>query len=541
MAGDERKRQAIAGAVLAALLLLFVVGLWVGIRWYTSQGNGILTVAQPNGGAPTVGGGNAAARMQQAAGRLDQMARQMLVGPPVPTSRPANTLDLLVVDEKTNRPLPDMTIISAFGRRRFRGLTAVNGHVYVPMPVGTVNNFNIAVRGKRYVPKRIQWYGGNTNGQAFPTSYTMQMERGTTIGGRVVDESGQPVRDAELYISIWENESAENEYYDGNGAASYRTIRTDGEGNWKYGGVPPQCQSIEIGVTAPGYVEDMARLRAFTPQTELYKHTAVFTLAHGVDLVGTVLTPEGKPLANAMVGIGDDLDTWAPTPPPRTDAQGQFHTKLAAGKEALITVQARGYAPDMEDFTMPATAKALTIHLTPGHRLMGKILGPTSQPVVGAYAEIYSWRGKHTLAPQDFQTNAAGEFVWPDAPADPVVLYIREIPGNGPRLVSITAGKEAIIRTLPDIHIHGTVKDAQTGKPIEGAYLYAEVYVAGQFWQQSQTAAPGWFDFQQQAMDNLIFEAAAPGYEVGYSRYIKATDRDVTLDFKLKKKAAASP
>ncbi|HUB23896.1 MAG TPA: carboxypeptidase-like regulatory domain-containing protein, partial [Tepidisphaeraceae bacterium] len=328
MPENRKQRQAIAGAVLAALLLGFILFLWLGIRWYTSQDNGTFVVPQTTASQSPAQAANKTAALRQTAALLNQMASALSTAGPLPTSRPANTLDLLVVDADTQKPIPGIAIISGFAKERFRGTTAVNGHVYVPMPTGRVNNFNIAVRGKKYVPVRRQWYGGNMNGENFPTSLTMELQRGVAIGGRVVDEYGQPVDGAEIHISVWAD-SPGDEIYDGNSASGYRTVRTNADGRWRFTNVPPQCQSIQIGIQAPGYVGDLARLRDFTPMSQLYARTAVITLARGLDCYATVLGPDGKPVTGADVAIGDDQDMWDPAGPGLTDQSGRFHTKFA--------------------------------------------------------------------------------------------------------------------------------------------------------------------------------------------------------------------
>lgn len=107
----------------------------------------------------------------------------------------------------------------------------------------------------------------------------------------------------------------------------------------------------------------------------------------------------------------------------KTDAEGNFEVKAVVGRAAL-TVHRQGYAPKTLDVDVPAPEgqrHRVRIHLAPGKRIGGRVIGAQGGPVAGAYvrAVLHSrWR----IYADWLITDQDGRFVWASAP-DAAIPY----------------------------------------------------------------------------------------------------------------------
>ena len=130
-------------------------------------------------------------------------APAITAGPPrppggagAPTSR---VLDLRVVERDGETPVAGVAIVSLPGRKNepaFRGATDEQGRCSVPVPSDIEKTRHFAVRAWKdgFVPVRVLWgYTRSFEFERVPASYTVILDRGTTIGGTVRDEQGRPI------------------------------------------------------------------------------------------------------------------------------------------------------------------------------------------------------------------------------------------------------------------------------------------------------------------------------------------------------------
>jgi hypothetical protein len=238
------------------------------------------------------GGGMSAASAPLSAAQLPQAPVpepqvHLATNNPNPNVNPGSrrTMDLLVVDAVTKQPIAGLRA-EVTDQRGFSSRTGADGHVRIPLPAQDHPDFfNFRVRGKNYVPIRMYWTTDEParNDGIFPAAFTMEMEHGTRIGGKVVDESGKPVVGA--IITLHFSKHFANPHQEIAAILGYdnRTnpTKSDNQGNWSFQGAPTNCDEIDISVADRRQsARDQNATQPFTPVSNLYDGTAILTLHH---------------------------------------------------------------------------------------------------------------------------------------------------------------------------------------------------------------------------------------------------------------------
>ena len=322
-----------------------------------------------------------------------------------------------------------------------------------------------------------------------------------------------------------------------------RQIKTGDDGSWTFNGAPVDCD--QIGLAAWDYQHvtgDYWQTQPFAPVSKLYDGTAVFTLRSGVALDGVVVNPEGSPVAGAAVALGQQRFSSNAIPPENTDASGHFGYHFDAGQQIMLTIQAKGFAPQMKRFAMGQQKQSLTIQLSAPHRITGTVVNASGNPVPNARIDVQSWQNTNGTLNANFQTDGTGHFHWNEAPAEPITVSVSAQGLRGVNDQVLTPDQDNVIKLSAVSHIRGTVTDAETGKPIENSHL-----VMGIQWSADQpvTWQPGWtviavrasgkFNFVDQwPYPGIAVKVEASGYMPVESRVVKSDEGDVTLDLKMK-------
>lgn len=159
-----------------------------------------------------------------------------------------------------------------------------------------------------------------------------------------------------------------------------------------------------------------------------------------VALVGQVLDADGNPIANATVQRSPsryhldawlehatDLDPWNATPltigspvlgyrsirsehghpTVQTDARGRFRFKQVKIGEYVLTVEADGFAPQSRNVKAAPKSGAEQFDLNPGHKVQGRVVDDTGQPVPGACIVLNLWH-THTDGDDNFDWSLEG-------------------------------------------------------------------------------------------------------------------------------------
>ena len=455
-----------------------------------------------------------------------------------PTTQTSRLLELTVLDQSSGQPLAGAKIEFDGEPKNGHATTDASGHATINFK--SSRNPWLTVALTHYVEKMIDWSNPNQSANP-PTEYTVRLEPGITIGGKVVDDAGQSIAGATVVIQVEADPlPAPHE----RSWVSYRSTKSAADGSWTFDGIPARSQAINVGVWDFRYVINdggygFFEMPAYQPAADLPNHHAVLTLHRGIAVTGVVLGPDGNPVAGARVGFGPDRVASNAIPAFKTTADGRFAFAFKPQTVVIITVTAKGDAPELMQFTLGTEPKDVTIKLQPGRPLEGRVLDPAGDPLPGAYIWLDTWRGYRSLGDKTLRADRNGEFKWTEAPADTVYADV-EAPGFMRRTqVPLTAGAPNEVTVQPPLRVTGTVTDATTAKPIPSFRLIHGInWGDGRptYFEQRdvKTMHDGSFDYTESwPRPAYAVRVEADGYLPAESRVFKADELNVSLQLKL--------
>ena len=294
--------------------------------------------------------------------------------------------------------------------------------------------------------------------------FTFKLDEATTIGGVVVDEAGKPVADATVVIRVQKKYANSLQRIN----ISYESTRVDGNGKWSYEGVPAEYDSIDLGVWSPTHLGKYGfyPMEQYEDAAALKARNAKLTMSSGVPIHVKVVGVDGAPIAGATVGYGEDRIASNSIPEIRLNGDGEGRLGVVEGTTAILTVMAKGYAPQQKRLTVEKTAMEETFELAPAVPLTGKVVDSDGKPIRGAMVAMDTWRGTRPFAAR-VTTREDGTFSWSDAPADEVLVDVLMQGYADQRKVMMKSGAENRVQMLAPTDFSAKVVDAETGKPIE--------------------------------------------------------------------------
>jgi RNA polymerase sigma factor (sigma-70 family) len=448
---------------------------------------------------------------------------------PAPNRR---TVTITILDNKTKGPLPNATVETAAGNAFApAGTSDAQGHVDVTLPQN-FDNLRVRIRAAGRVGVETTWSNQVFRGQ-LPPELTFSLEEGTPVSGVVVDEAGNPLANANVRFYV---------VLDGNYEYSIpeiapRNLTTDEQGRFTLPNAPADLKDVRVEFKHPtaGDNDGMSMPLARGPDGGVMRYTLKKLTGEAVE--GVVLDPNGKPLADAKVVVAEDrYESNKPTA--NTDAEGHFKISGLREFSRVLTVTARGYAPQLVDFKAGAS-KPLTVQMENPSKLEGVVVRENGTPVVGAQVSIEQWRN-HRALQWSTRTDAQGRFVWNEAPGDEVKVNVSLRNFSEVDALPIKPGGEpAKIVMYPVQSITGSVTDAVTNKAIPKFIMTYGIRWTGQqdvTWQtsSSRTLANGKYDANISSFYNGgKIRVEADGYLPATSEMIYAKDGALQLDFAL--------
>jgi beta-lactamase regulating signal transducer with metallopeptidase domain len=271
-------------------------------------------------------------------------------------SQPGPVLHLTVVNTETGAPVAGAGINYGYGGPDI-AKTDAQGDADVPMG----GHATISVWCSHYINHRLSWAHG------VPAEYTYRLDPASTIGGKVVDDAGQPVEGANVEI-----------YVNGSGTHQRdefiempwvnRAVTTDADGKWHFDRVPLHpAKPIKIAVWDYQHLDgNLFFLNNFEPQSALRDQTATSTLHKSVVINGSVVDPfYGKPIVGAKVAFGEDQSSSNKIPPLTVGKDGNFKIAAQAGSKLILTVTADGYRPEVKQQVVGDKAEDWEFDLSP--------------------------------------------------------------------------------------------------------------------------------------------------------------------------------
>ncbi|WP_406697917.1 M56 family metallopeptidase [Singulisphaera sp. Ch08] len=414
---------------------------------------------------------------------------------PTPTAE-VRRLRVMVLDPE-DKPIPDVKI-HALTLTEDKGVVKVNrdsvtnaaGVTEVELPKTALRLELRASKppsGSRFagweIPERM-------SGEEIPAEFTFRLESAVSAGCRILDEQGKPIPSAK--VRVWLSHARQPASNRGQWSDLIELterdnpVLTDAEGRWHIDNVPDRAHlSLTLFVSHDDYVTDdfsgdAQRAAGITGAT-LRQGTATLTLKRGVIVSGRVTAPNGKPIQNAIIVQGDVPNIAGKPTEFLTDAAGRYRLPAVAPREAILTVVAPGWAPQMRRVNLQHEPPQQDFRMEPGKAIRLRIIDSAGESIPKANVRLIGWQGTDSLrntAHPDMhdtkisrQTDRDGLWKWTWAPDEPVKLRV-DLKGYARSEFDISGGEPTRTIVLKREHrITGRVTDAVTGAPIPAFHV----------------------------------------------------------------------
>ena len=459
---------------------------------------------------------------------------------------PAETegvLDFLVVHKDTNEPMEGVKLSIQIQREgpddKWKAVTDEQGLCRIEVGDLKTKHVTIEVGKERFVPVTVQFRKGQEEPRiSIPISYALVLEPGTPIGGFIQNEQGGPIEGATVYMEASGEKRGEIEYV----PIRDHTEKTDANGFWRCDIMPAKLDNIQIRLSHPNHIDDDSYYARTVPAiSQLQQMTSVMVMKSGVHLVGTVVDWIGQPIAKAGVRQGTE-GRRVKSPRTETDAEGRFEFKATKPGTVLLTVQAKGYAPDLKEIMVRKGMRPLEFRLGPAQTIRGQVVDTNDRPIEDVDVWLQSWQGRQTFRWRA-ETDAAGYFEWTEAPKDEVYFrFAKKDYMPIYRLPLSSSVDEHIIVMYRALRVTGKVIAADSNEPISEFKL-----ISGKKWSH-ESGAIRWDPGSAKTFAGGRYEAGfddprygyfvrieAEGYAPAISRMLTEEEEEVVIDFVLNK------
>lgn len=375
-----------------------------------------------------------------------------------PTVNVDRRITVQVSDKATGAPISHVAVNARIWEERERRTYATDekGVITVDLAESTPERVRISVCPPGYVGQAIDLE--DFRDQSLPKTVRLLLEKGTVIGGVVQDVEGRPIKGANVEGYI----QAEVQFEQPRLFVIIKET-TDDQGRWRADTAPARIDSLQLNVRYPGFADGHFSFVLMNLRLEdLQAERAVMVLDEGLTIIGRVVDLAGVPLAGVDVrpDVSDDAA--------KTDAAGNFQlSHMTSPNDTLtLTVQTRGYTPQRRELAARKDLPPIEFVLKPGKTLRGRVVDTAGQPIERAEVGVVGQGNWRSLKWSD-STDAKGAFVWDYPPDDSVLLAIVK-EGYGLLSQDVTASdqEQTFVLSRP-MMIRGTVKDSQTGEPVD--------------------------------------------------------------------------
>jgi len=448
---------------------------------------------------------------------------------PPKAEAPANPgqLEVQAISAKTISSLEGVSI-SYYGRfdgKLIEGTVTTdnNGRAKIEWPAkATINFLKLTASKSKYVPIHIHWNEAK-HPVTLPAFKELKFASGTTIGGLVRDEAGQPIRGVQINIAAPSTESEQSNLY-----FTLGTPKTDNEGRWRLDEAPANFAGLLVQAKHPQYLPLLG--------SPIRNIDSLLVLKKGVTVKGHVVDSSGNPIKGARAAFGPDL--WASHPPQATtDEHGNFALENCDREPSIVTVQADGFAPELREVRPEGQPAPLKFELGPAATLRVKVVNAQGQPIAGAFFATDTWRGHRSI---QFRANSDkdGRIEWRSAPKDVVLCDLGKEGYAAQRHVPLTASNQEQVITLghaPTITgfvVGFAVTGAKSEQPMPGT----QIIPGYRSEEKTDTYYDGHYTLKfNKTRATYLLRVDAPGDKPVESRLFLSNERKATYDFVLQR------
>jgi protocatechuate 3,4-dioxygenase beta subunit len=458
-------------------------------------------------------------------------------------SKPQTGSMRVQVVNEAGKPIRGARIKVEFRGHKSEHTTDAAAKAVVAVPRPDAGFLSIVAYADGYPPLR-KWWKNDLGNDAAPPEFTFAFQQGRTIGGVVRDEQGKPIQGVKVELNITPDD------YERTGLAMALweyPLRTDAEGRWHLDHAPQKFERMAIRLEHPDYInEGHLKMVSATEQKRMEDRTSVLVMKKGIPVTGTVTDPDGKPVADALVGLGHDryvggcLST-------RTDRDGHWRfANLAPGGEVMTVVSA-GLAPALREVNIRGGITPLDFRLEKGSTLRVRVVDTAGKPVEGVRISPDTWRSHRTLCDTGIAgtTDREGRWTWTWAPKDAVEMSIYKTGYMSIRKLPLAPkDTEQVVTLHPPLVISGRVVDAETKQPIPAFRVVRGSRQRGSsadnvYWSYRDVIEGKNGEYRlviaEPTLAWLVVRIEAEGHQPGISREFKSDEGSVTWDASLAK------
>ena len=256
----------------------------------------------------------------------------------------------------------------------------------------------------------------------------------------------------------------------------------------------------------------------FKPLSALRDGSAVLRLQRGTLVEGTVLSPDGRPVAGAEVSYGDERGFGNSIPSLKSDAHGKFTLGIKPGTSSTLIACSPGYAPAMERTKVGEAPLRVELKLDPAHSVRGHVVDSAGKPIAHAQVRVY-WSGPDRSPSSSFgvaitdqlTADANGRFDWKEAPGSGVHASVHAVGFAGIDNLALASDVDHKIVLIPPTAVKGSVVDRETGQPLPRfAFTLAAAWKSGDpfIWQSGSNLA----EDAKKALGSFEYTTSSPAY-----------------------------
>ena len=288
-------------------------------------------------------------------------AFQMVYASPVdPVTNRSTTLNektmVVHITDEQNNPISHHQFETTISTKRLPGgkkgkPELVRDGIYQLSIPDDAIGVSIFATSKSYVRLKANWH---SNGEPveLPEKFFFKLAKGAKVSGRVVDEQKNAIPNAKVHLLVGtnQNETPHYFYYD-------HFVTTDKTGNWSSDQIPADANDIWIRLEHPDFLSDniYGETVGNVSVEALKAGSHVAEMKKGIVLKGTVLDEFGRPIQGAMIYQGSDR-FGSHYPEAKTDMAGEFRFENCRPGQTILTVIAKGFAPDLKTIELTEDA-----------------------------------------------------------------------------------------------------------------------------------------------------------------------------------------